>query len=132
MSDDEEEDTRISKRPKVEGIREWTDNGKEVEVINLLSDEESSEEEEGKEDYPKEERNCEDSAKEDSPRMSQNPRKQKIEEDPDDKDHDMKKRKELESWDDLEELMRARVVRENCRRGDEGPSNQFSEVWQEV
>ena len=44
----------------------------------------------------------------------------------------MKKRKEFESWDDLEELMRARVIRGNCRRGDEGPSNLFSDVWQEI
>ena len=84
-------------------------------------------------DYPNEERTfCEDSAKEESPLLVQNPRKRKPEEDPEDEDHDIKQRKEFESWDDIEELMRARVVRGNCRRGDEGPSDLFSDVWQEI
>ena len=131
VSDDEEDDTRISKKPKMEEIREWIDDDGEVEVINLVSESESEEEDCPTEEPQGNERNhCgEDSAKEESLHIDQNLRKRKPEEDPDEEDHDMKRIKEFESWKDLEELMRARVVRGNCRRRDEGPPNQFSEVW---
>ena len=130
---------RVSKKQKMEEIREWRDDDEEVEVINLISESDSSEEEE---DYSEEEQQrnagvreeeekadcCEDSAREASPRMDPNLRKWKPKEDPDDEDHDVKWRKDFETWKDLEELMKARVVRGNCRRGDEGPLDLFADV----
>ena len=68
----------------------------------------------------------------DFPQRNSSSRKRKPEEDPDDKGHDVKRRKEFESWEDLEELMRERFIRGNWRRVDEGPSNLFSNVWQEI
>ena len=130
VNDDDEEDTRISKKRKVEEIREWTDDDGEVEDINLISESESEEEDCPIEEPQENERNrcCEDSAKEESSHMDQNPRKRRLEEDPGDEDHNVKRRKEFESWKDLEELMRARVVRGNCKRGDKGPSDRFADM----
>ena len=34
--------------------------------------------------------------------------------------------------EDLEDLMRARVPRGNCRTRDEAPSDLFADVWQEI
>ena len=50
----------------------------------------------------------------------------------DEEEHELKWRKEFESWGDLEELTKARIVKGNCRRGDEGPSNLFVDVWHEI
>ena len=35
-------------------------------------------------------------------------------------------------WDDLKDLMRVRVPRGNCRTRDEGASDLFTDVWQEI
>ena len=64
--------------------------------------------------------------------MDQTSRKTNSEEDPDEEEHEVKQRKEFESWEDLEDLMRARMVIGNCSKGDEGPSDLFVEVWWEM
>ena len=55
-----------------------------------------------------------------------------MEEDLDEEDQEVKRRNEFESWKDLEDLTRARMLRGNYRRGDEGPSDLFVDVWQEI
>ena len=119
----------------MEKVKEWIDD-EEEEIINLINESESSEEDcpnkEQQEDVKarKEEgkMGCrEDNAKEEFPRMDQSSRKRKPEEEP-----EVKRRKEFESWEDLEDLMESRMVTGNCRKGDEGPSYLFTEVWQEV
>ena len=48
-------------------------------------------------------------------------------------DHEVKRRKEFDSWKDLEDLMRARTPRGNRRRSERGePSHHFIEIWEEV
>ena len=63
---------------------------------------------------------------------NQKSRKRKPEEDPDEEEHEAKPRKELESWDDLEGLMKCRMVRGKCRKAYEGLSYLFTDVWQEI
>ena len=69
---------------------------------------------------------------EETPPKNKNSRKRKREEDLDQEDHEIKREKEFESREDLEELMWARAPRGNYRKRDEGPSNQSAEVWQEI
>ena len=64
--------------------------------------------------------------------MDQGSTKRKPEEGLDDENHDVKRRKKFETWRDLEELIRARVVRGNYRRADEGPLDLFTDAWQKI
>ena len=115
----------------------------EEHVINLVSEsneEKESEDEEtlpekygSKEDVgPKEEEedmSGHDKAKEKKPpKKTENSKKREMEEDLDEEDHEVKRRKEFESWEDLEDLIRARMPMGNCRRRNEGPSNLFTNV----
>ena len=60
-------------------------------------------------------------------------RKRDPEEEPDERDHEVKRRKEFDSWNDLEDLMKARVPRENSGRFEKGePSDHFIEIWEEI
>ena len=62
--------------------------------------------------------------------MDQSSRKRKPKEDLGDEEHEVKQGKEFESWEDLEELMKTRVLRgKKCRRADEGPLDLFIDVW---
>ena len=53
------------------------------------------------------------------------PKRGKVKEDPDNEDHEVKRWKEFELWEDLKNLMSARIPRGNCRTRDEGTSNPF-------
>ena len=60
-------------------------------------------------------------------------RKRDPEEEPEKTDHEDKRRKEFDSWNDLEDLMRARAPRGssgNFERGE--PSNHFCVFWEEI
>ena len=69
-----------------------------------------------------------DKDKESLPHMDQGSRKRKSEGDPNEEEHEVKRRKEFESWDDLKELMKSRMLRGNCKRANEGPSDLFTDV----
>ena len=67
-----------------------------------------------------------------SPRKSENSKKRKPEKDPDDEDHEIKRRMEFESWEDFDDLMRARIPKGNDRTRGEGPSDLVAGVWPEI
>ena len=55
------------------------------------------------------------------------------EEEPDEKDNEVKRKKEFASWNDLENLMRARIPKESGRRFEKRePSYHFIEIWEEI
>ena len=61
-----------------------------------------------------------------------NSKKKKLEEDPEEEDHEIKNRKEFETWEDVENLTRVTAPRENCRTRDKGSLEVFADVWQEI
>ena len=67
-----------------------------------------------------------------SPQEIENSKKRKLEKNPDEEDPEVKWRKDFESWEDLEDLMRVRIPRRNCRTRDEGLLDLFADVWQEI
>ena len=61
-----------------------------------------------------------------------NPKKGKRENELDEEDHKIKRKKDYDSWDNLEDLMRATTNPRSYSKRDEGPSDLYAKVWEEI